>query len=197
MKRIIISAVLAIALFTTPAMAKEGVYLGFDLGLNNMVGSGDWFDTVDNAVGLGFKFGYNFGQVALEGELIGSSHDDDVPGFSDGDFSGFSVNLKAYLTQPRDPNQFYFLVGLGAYGFEQTDQFTAENFEFSGSGMNLGMGLEHFFNNHVALNVAGIYRIIRYDDVEINGVTFDANDPLIDGENGDVFSLNLGLNFYF
>jgi hypothetical protein len=33
--------------------------------------------------------------------------------------------------------------------------------------------------------------------VEINGVKYDADNPLIDGENGDVFSLNLGLNFYF
>lgn len=197
MRKIVAGVILVIALTASPVIAKEGFYLGADLGFNNVVGSGHWFDSIDNAVGAGFRAGYNFGQVALEGELIGSSHNDRIAGFSDGDLAGLSINLKAYFTQPRDPDQFYALVGLGAYSFKETDEFYGDRFKFKGSGVNLGAGWEHFFSDHVALNISGIYRIIRYDDVEINGVTFDANDPSIDGENGDVFSINLGVNFYF
>ena len=190
-----ILAALATLIIAAPVMAREGTYLGVDLGYNNIVGTDSWFDPVDNAVGLGLKFGYNFGTAALEGELIGSSHNDDHPDFSDGDFRGLSANLRLFLSQPLDPNQVYLLVGVGAYSFEHTDFFLGQNYEFTGGGFNLGGGLEHFLNERTALNIAGIYRFIRYDDVEINGISFDPS--LIDGEDGDVFSITVGFNFYF
>lgn len=79
------------------------------------------------------------------------------------------------------------MVGLGLYEFDHADGIMV----FSGDGVNLGVGVEHFFNQQVALNLAGIYRFITYDEVEIGGTTYSAD------EDGDVFTLAVGLNLYF
>jgi hypothetical protein len=190
MKKIMLLSALAILLCFAPAMAQEGPYAGVGLDYVNITSAADpYFDTIDPAVGLDIRFGYNFGQVALEGNFIVSSHHDDFPGFSDGDFFGFSIDLKVFFTQPRDPNQFYFLAGVGGYSFDQHDNI-GNSFSLDGPGFDLGLGFEHYFNPQVSLDVRGVYRFISYD-LKQNGFLVATS------VNGDTFTLGTALNFHF
>ncbi len=189
--KVLVFVVLALALMAAPAMAKEGPYLGAGLTYVNITNAADqYFDTVNPAIGLELRVGYNFGSVALEGNFIGSTHEDDFPGFSDGDFRAASIDLRFSFTQQNDPTQVYGLVGVGAYSFEQTDTFFGDKYEFDGAGLNLGLGFEHFFNEQVALDVRGVYRFINYD-LDVNGVQVANN------LDGDTFTLGVALNFHF
>lgn len=180
MKKILVLAVLAVVLVAAPVMAKEGAYLGAGLYLNEIVG--DDLDVFDPGIGLGLRFGYNFGSVALEGNFIRVDHSGD-PGVADGTFTNLSADFKIFFSQPDDSNQFYGLVGLGVY---ELDLDNGNNLE--GNGFNLGGGMEHYFNEQVALNLSAIYRFITYD--EVNGTSI----PDLDG---DALSLEAGVNFYF
>ncbi len=183
MKKLLVLAVLAMALIASPAMAKEGPYLGIGLTHVN-IGGDDWFDTVEPAVGLELRFGYNFGSIALEGNLISSSHNDTAAGWSDGDFRALSIDLRLSFSQEHDPTQVYFSAGLGAYSFDQEPLG-----ELTGNGFNLGAGVEHFFNEQVALDLRGVYRFIDYDELE--GFTVS---PSLDG---NTFTLGAALNLHF
>ena len=183
MKKFLVLALLAVALIATPAMAKEGPYVGIGLTYVN-IGGDSWFDTVEPATGLELRLGYNFGSIALEGNLIGSTHNDTATGWSDGDFTAKSIDLRLSFSQTNDPTQVYFLAGFGAYSFDQAPAGKLE-----GIGYNLGVGFEHFFNELVALDVRGVYRFIEYD--ELDGVSFS---PSLDG---DTITLGVGLNLHF
>lgn len=183
MKKLLVLAVLTAALIATPATAREGVYLGADLVYNTIQGSD--FDYYDPAGGLEIKVGYNFGSIAIEGNIFKSTHS--AAGYMDVDFSGASVDARISFSQTNDPNQVYVLIGLGAYTIEDPSA------KLTGSGFNLGVGIEHFFNQQVALNLAGIYRFISYDEIESGGVTY----PLSPEADGDAFTLAVGLNLYF
>jgi opacity protein-like surface antigen len=191
MKKILFLSALVILFCSTPAMAKMGPYVGIGLTYVDITSMADpYFDTVDAALGLELRFGYNFGPMALEGNFIGSTHNDSFPGFSDGDFSGWSIDLRVFLLPLPEPNQLYLLFGVGGYWFEQTDNFTGEHFDLSGPGFNLGIGFEHYFNPQVSIDVRGVYRFISYDE-EINGFTVDTN------VNGDTFTLGVAFDFHF
>jgi opacity protein-like surface antigen len=188
-KILLLSTVMALFCFS-PVLA-QGPYVGFGLDYNNPFGSD--IDYLDPGLGLDFTFGYNFGPVALEGNIMGSRHDDTDPGYNDADFSGFSFNMRIYLSHLDDPNQFYLLAGLGSYSIEEFDPFEGAETELKGTGWNLGAGLEHYLNENAALDVGVVYRIIRYDEFEIGNVVYSL-DP---DEDGDTLSLHLGLNFHF
>jgi opacity protein-like surface antigen len=191
MKKIIFLSALAILLCSTPAMAGVGPYVGIGPTYVVITSAADpYFDTVDSAIGLELRFGYNFGPMALEGNFITSRHHDSFPGFGNGDFNGFSLDLRVFLLPLPQPNQLYLLLGVGGYTFDQTDNVTGEHFEFSGPGFNLGMGFEHYFNPQVSIDVRGVYRFINYDE-DINGFTIATN------VNGDTFTLGATLNFHF
>jgi opacity protein-like surface antigen len=189
MKNYLVLAVLAVALIATPAMAKEGVYFGAGLAYDNIVGSdlNNW----DAGGGLNLKFGYNFGSIALEGDWFKTAHSG-KPGYVDADLSGVSLNVRVSFSQTNDPNQVYLLAGLGAFKLEFDRPDALGITEITGQGVNLGVGVEHYFNEQVALNVGLIYRIITYDEAKDSLGTFSISD-----QNGDTFSLNAGLNFYF
>jgi opacity protein-like surface antigen len=180
MKKILVMGALALALVASPAMAKEGLYLGGGLVINSI--TGDDLDMYDAGGGLNLRFGYNFGQVALEADLMGSGHTAD--GYEDASFGGFSINLRVYFSPDENPTQPYFLAGIGGYGFEFDN-----GDEFSGGGFNLGFGLEHYLNTNLALDFQAVYRFIEYD--EFNGY------PIAPEYDGDVFTLAFGLNYHF
>jgi opacity protein-like surface antigen len=191
MKKILFFSALAILLCSTPAMATVGPYVGVGLTYVNITSAADpYFDTIDPAVGLELRFGYNFGPVALEGNFIGSNHHDSFPGFSHGDFYGWSIDLRVFLFPMPQPNQLYLLFGVGGYEFQQTDNFTGDRYDLSGPGFNFGMGFEHYFNPQVSIDARGVYRFINYD-LDINGFHVDTN------VNGDTFTLGVALNFHF
>jgi Outer membrane protein beta-barrel domain len=188
MKKLLLFAVLAVVFIATPVMAKEGPYMGVGLTYVNIVSGDPYFDTIDPATGLELRVGYNMGSIAIEGNFIGSTHPDSFPGYSDGDFSGASVDLRISFSQEQDPTQVYLLAGLGAYSFEQSGG--GFNYEFTGTGVNLGVGFEHFFNQQVAFDLRGVYRVITYDE-EINGVLWAT------GIDGDTFTMSAALNLHF
>lgn len=190
MKKILFLAVAAVMLIAAPAMAKEGPYIGVGLTYVGMVGDPGYFKTVDAAMGLELRAGYSLGSIAFEGNLIGSTHQDSQPGFSDGDFKGASIDLRLSFSQEQDPTQFYLLVGLGAYKFTRTDTSHSNYYELTGGGVNLGAGFEHFFNQQVAIDLRGVYRAIQYD-VDKNGA------PYATGIDGDAFTLGAALNLHF
>jgi opacity protein-like surface antigen len=191
MRRLLFQVCLLAVCLAAPAFAKEGPYLGIGLLYNDPVSSD--ISYLDAAIGLNVRFGYNFGPVALEANLMGSTHNDSDPGYTDADFSGVSVDLKIFLSERGDPNQVYFLVGLGGYAIEEYDPFLGTNTELQGSGFNLGAGLEHYFTPHAALNLGLTYRIIRYDELRAFGTT-GALEPAV---KGDTLSLEVGLNYHF
>lgn len=169
--------VLARALVASPAMAKEGLYPGGGLVINNIVG--DDVNVYNSAGGLGLRIGCNFGQVALEGNLVSSDHTAD-PGYADATFSGFSLDLRVFFSQDQNPARPYFLVGVGGYHLDVDN-----GNDIDGSGFNMGLGMEYYLNANLALDAAGIYRFIEYDAV--NGV------PIFPEADGDTFTLAVGL----
>jgi opacity protein-like surface antigen len=191
MKKILSLSALIVLLCFTPAMAGEGPYLGGGLVYNNPLSSD--IDYLDPGVGLDLKFGYNFGTVALEATLMGSSHNDTDPGYGSADFTGFSLDLRIFLSPVYDPNQIYLLVGLGAYSIKEYSPFWGADTQLNGGGWNLGAGVEHYLNENVALNFGLIYRIIRYDEVDIGGTTFSLSPEA----KGDTLTLEAGINYHF
>ena len=189
MKKILVLVVLAVALIATPAMAKEGVYFGVGLQIDSIVGSD--VDNWDAGGGYNFKLGYSFGSIALEGDFFRTQHDGKA-GFVDTDLVGLSLNIRFSFSQVEDPTQVYFLAGLGAFELDFDEPDASGIFEVLGAGLNLGGGIEHFFNDQVALNLGLIYRIITYDEATDFIGTYS-----IPNQNGDTFSLIAGLNLYF
>lgn len=188
MKKILSLSMLAVLLCFTPAIAREGPYLGAGAIYNDPISSE--INDIEPAVGYDFKLGYNFGPIALEGNIIGSSHSDKLQGFGSADFSGFSLDVRIFVSPLYDPNQFYFLFGLGSYSIDQFNPNLGDT-TLNGSGFNFGAGLEHYLNEQIALNVGVIYRIIKYDEFDVGGITYSADIK------GDTLSIEAGLNFHF
>ncbi len=192
MKKVILLSVMAIFFWFSPAMAKVGPYVGAGFNYVDITSSGDtnFFDTVDPAFGVDVRFGYNFGMIAVEGNFIYSSHHDSFPGASNGDFYGFSVDARFFVTNPFSPEQVYFLAGVGGYSFHENNNNLGISDHFDGPGFDLGLGFEHYFNPQLSLDLRGVYRFISYD-WEQNGFT------VATGVNGDTFTLGASLNFHF
>ncbi len=189
MKKILSLSTLAVLLCFTPAIAKEeGPYLGAGIVYNSPVSSD--INDIKPAPGYGFRFGYDFGPIALEANIIGSSHDDKLQGFGTADFSGFSLDARIFVSPLVDPNQVYFLVGLGSYSIDQFNPNYGDT-TLNGSGINFGAGLEHYLNDQIALNVGVLYRIIKYDEFDVGGIAYSADIK------GDTLSVEAGLNFHF
>lgn len=191
MKKTLIITVLLMGLAAAPTAAKDGWYVGASFMRNDMQGSD--VDSLDAAVGLGIKGGYNFGPVAVELSLFGSKHTDSRAGYGDARFSGFSIDAKVPLFPAYETNKVYVLIGLGGYGLKQYDPILGADATYSGGGFDFGAGVEHFFGEHLALNLAAIQRTIKYDKREALGTKTTLPKRL----DGDVFTLEAGLNYYF
>ncbi len=190
MKKILLITVLSYLLVASPAMAKEGFYLGAGLTRDQMLSSD--LRSLDPAVGLDIKVGYNFGSFALEGNILGSDHGDTRPGFGDADFSGLSIDFRIPLFQAAQENKVYVVAGLAGYTLKEHDPALGE-VKYTGGGLDLGAGVEHYFNPNVAFNLAVIYRTINYDKKESQGTTVSLSPKI----NGDVLTVEVGLNYYF
>lgn len=191
MKKIVIFSAAVVLLFSVPAFAQPGPFVGVGLLYNYHQGSDIKY--LDPGFGLNLRFGYNFGVVALEAGLMKSNHEDTDPGYSDADFEAFTLDLKIFLSREYDRNQFYFLVGAGSYSIDEFDPYEGADTQLSGGGWNLGAGLEHFVNSNVGLNFGVTYRFIRYDEFEIGGFDFF----LRPREDGDVLTIDAGINYHF
>jgi opacity protein-like surface antigen len=172
-------------------MAREGRYLGGGLVYNDPQSSD--IDFLQAGTGFDFKFGYNFGPVALEANWMGSSHDDRDPGFGSADFGGFSLDLRVFVSYVHDPTQLYFLVGVGNYWLDEFDPTLAADTTFRGGGLNLGGGVERYLNENVSLDFGITYRIITYSEIDIGRTEF-----LLDRDiSGNMLTLEAGLVYHF
>jgi hypothetical protein len=190
MKKILLLSVLAVLLYFTPALA-QGPYIGAGLVYNDPLGSD--INYLRPGPGLDFRFGYDFGPVALEGNLMGSSHNDTDPGYGYADFEGFSLDLKVFLSRTYAPDQVYLLAGIGSYSLYEYDPFLGTDTQLNGTGWNFGAGLEHYVNTNFALSFGVTYRIIRYDEFDAGGAVFS----LRPRENGDTITYEFGFNYHF
>lgn len=190
MKKVLSLSVFLLLFVAAPAVA-QGPYLGGGFVYNNPLSSDVKY--LRPGPGLNFRFGYDFGPVALEGNLLGSRHEDSDPGFGHADFGGFSIDLRVFLSPQNARNQFYLTAGLGSYSLYEYDPFLGADTQLNGNAWNAGLGLEHFLNTNLALNVALQYRFIRYDEFEVGNVVYS----LSPNESGDTLSLELGINYHF
>ncbi len=188
--KLVLVSVVLVVLAGTPVFA-QGPYLGGGLVYNNPLGSDIKY--LRPGPGLNFRFGYDFGPVALEGNLMGSRHNDTDPGYGYADFGGFSIDLRVHLSPENARNQFYLVAGVGSYSLYEYDPFLGADTQLNGNGWNAGAGMEHFLNTNLALNVVLQYRFIRYDEFEIDNVLYS----LRPRESGDTLSLEFGVNYHF
>ncbi len=191
MKKMFIGMLLGMLLLAVPAGAKQGFYAGGSLMNDTMLNSD--LNTLDSGVGLDVRFGYNFGSFSLEGNIMGSGHDEKRAGYGKVSFGGLSIDFRIPLTAQDNPNQVYILAGLGGYSLKGFDPVAAADVKYTGGGYDLGAGLEHYFNEHLAFDLAAVYRAIKYDKKEVRGDTTKL-DPRI---NGDMLSVEAGLNYHF
>lgn len=189
MKKVFIMTILALVCCTSAY--AQGPYLGGGFTYNDPVGSD--IEYLRPGPGLHFTFGYDMGPAALEGTLLGSRHDDTDFGYGDADMSGFSIDLKFFLSRPLAVDQFYLLAGYGSYSIYEYDPLLRADTELNGSGWNLGAGVEHYLNSNMALNFGITYRFISFDEFGIEGEIFS----LRPREDGDTVSIQLGLNYHF
>ncbi len=124
---------------------------------------------------------------------MGSGHDEKRAGYGKVSFGGLSLDFRIPLTAQENPNQIYVLAGLGGYSLKGFDPVAGADVKYSGGGFDLGAGLEHYFNEHLAFDLAAVYRAIKYDKKEVRGDTTKL-DPRI---NGDMLSVAVGLNYHF
>lgn len=109
MKKYLVLAVLALALVASPAMAKEGFYLGAYIPFNHI--SGD-ISGLDDGAGLGARAGIGFNKyLSLEGSLFKTKHD--VNGGTTEDFKGATVDLKLNFPLTGSKMEPYALIGIG------------------------------------------------------------------------------------
>jgi opacity protein-like surface antigen len=178
-------------ILAVPAAAKEGFYLGASFGHDKMLNSD--FGSLNSAVGLNFKAGYDFGPLSLEGNIIGSKHDDRRPGYGDSKFGGLSIDFRVPFLQPGQQNQLFVLAGVGAYSLSGYDPTANAEVKYTGGGFDLGAGVEHFFNEHLAFDLTAVYRAIKYGKQEAQGTTASLSPKL----NGDVLSIQAGISYHF
>lgn len=190
MKRMLFPTILCAFLMSGPAIANEGLYLGAGFVHNNTLSSD--VDYLKYAIGVALRIGYNFGPVSLETNLIGSTHDDERADIEETEFGGITIDFKIPFTPQDKPNQVYILAGLGGYSLTYDDPAIGE-VKYNGSGMNLGVGTEHFFNKHLAFNLSAVYRAIKYEEREAQGATVTISPKL----EGDTVSIETGLNYHF
>ena len=190
MRKAIAFSVFLILLGSAPVLA-QGPYLGGGFVYNSPLGSD--IDYLRPGPGLNFRFGYDFGPAALEGNLFASRHEDTDPGYGRADFGGFSIDLRVFLSPENATDLFYLAGGIGSYSLYEYDPFFGADTQLNGNGWNVGLGLEHFLNTNLALNIALQYRFIRYDEFEIDNTLYS----LRPRESGDTLSFELGLNYHF
>jgi hypothetical protein len=175
-KILVIVFVSALALSSSLATAKEGLYLGAFIPFNDL--SGD-IKGVDNGNGLGFRAGYGLNKyLAIEGSVFKSKHD--TSGGGNGvDFSGGTIDLKLDLPLTGSKMEPYFLIGVGGY------ELKGSGIDYKGGGSQFGLGLDIYLFPELNFNVGLTWRKITFD----KGTPVDLHE--------DVTTLDIGLAYHF
>ncbi len=173
MKRLVLFAALAIVLSATPAVAKEGFYLGVNVIFNDFSGDISYIDTGN---GLGIRGGYGLNRyLSFEAGLFKTTHD--VSGGGSVDFEGGTLDAKLNFPLTGSHIEPYILAGIGTYTLDRPGGST------DGSGGQLGIGMDIYLFPELNFNV-GLTR---------RNITFDTTPEL----KGKVTSLDFGFTYHF
>jgi opacity protein-like surface antigen len=180
-----------------PAAANDGLYVGTSLMVDHYPGLGLLY----MVPGVDLKVGYDFRYFALEGNIMEDSHDDKLfhYGLGSRGFLGTStysakyIDAKIPITPSNQPKYYYALVGIGSCSLNGHDTVTLVSSKYSGVVYDLGVGVEHYISQHVAFNLAAIYRFVRFNKVDSQGMTTTLSPQVSD----DLISVEIGLNYHF
>ena len=195
MKKLLV--ILGFLLITESAFANDGLYLGAGLMVDHYAALGPLY----MVPGGNLKIGYDFGFIAIEGNIMQDTHGDKLFGY-DAQTQGFSgnakldgksVDIRIPLTPSDRQKYVYGLFGVGEYTLVGPDPTIQERVKYSGLGFNLGLGFERYISQHVAFNLAAIYRTVRFDKKESLGITTTLSPKLSD----DLLSVEIGFNYHF
>lgn len=196
---------------STSAFARQGFYLGAGVPYNTVGGDFDGKSflvgpddiiiqpEIDGGFGYGILAGYGFTPAwALELSYLASSHDAEFLGGSgDVKYSAFNIDLK-YSLLTSQATQPYFRVGIGFPKLVVEDgsaSFLGQvgDAEYTGVGLNLGVGVDHYVTPHFSVGAGATYRIVEYDEAE--GVV--GSGKIDDNLDGDGFGLMLSAAYHF
>jgi opacity protein-like surface antigen len=194
MKKILVLAVLAVAFIATPAMAKQGFYLGGYIPFTSVSGDSldafddTYFGSLDGGAGLGLRLGIGFNRyVALEGSFFRSIHSTDmiIGGYQieDQEFTGQTLDLKINFPLTGSNIEPYLLIGVGAYQFGDSG-----GTYYEGSGNQFGVGLDMYMAPELSMNVGLTWRKITIDSGDFHNV-YDSN--------VDTSTFDVGLTYHF
>ena len=153
MRKFILSLIAALTLIATPAMAKEGLYLGIYIPFDSF--SGD--TNLDSGNGLGLRGGYGFGRYfSIEGTLFKSNID--MKGTNQtADFKGGTIDAKLHLPLTGSHFEPYAMIGVGGYKIQNSS-------EIKGIGGQLGFGVDIYVFPELSFNVGFTSTSITFDE---------------------------------
>jgi opacity protein-like surface antigen len=193
MKKVFVLALLAVGLIATPAMAKEGFYLGGYIPITSIEGDSldsfdeAYFDSLDAGGGLGLRLGYGLNRyVSLEGSMFISYHHTDFLGLSnveDQEFTGQTLDLKINFPLSSSTVEPYALIGIGAYQIGDSG-----GTYYRGGGYQVGGGLDVYLAPELSFNAGLTFRKITFDEGDFH-VLYDTE--------ADVTTLDLGITYHF
>ena len=213
-KNRIVLLLATIIMFTamSTAEAKQGFYAGLGAAYNTINGDFDGnaglqgssdiiiLPDISNAFGFDLFAGYGVGdRWAIELDLMNSEHDGTWGGMNGTiNYTSFSVNWK-YSFDVTGTAQPYVLFGLSSnvliikQGAEDTATGQVGDATLSGTGLNIGAGVDTYLSPRVSLSVGTVYRYVEYTHAE--GVN---NSGTIDnGIDGSGLSFLLTTAFHF
>ena len=208
---VIVLCGLLISVSASAVLAKQGFYLGFGIPYNTIGGDFDGESAfvgasdiiivpeIDGAFGFGILVGFGFSpEAALELSYLASSHDAKwMGGSGDVDYSMLNIDFKFSFNSFK-PTQPYLLIGLGFHDVVVVDGSVSVSGQigdatYTGTGFNIGGGVDQYVNPNVSIGLGLTYRIVEYDEAE--GVV--GKGKLDDSLNGDGFGLVLDAAYHF
>ncbi len=188
MKKLLFLAILALMLIASPAMAREGFYLGGYIPINSISGSSsdlngdDFINSLDTGAGLGLRLGYGFNRYfAIQGSIFVTRHNSSFTGITE-DFTGAELDAKINFPLTGQNFEPYVLLGVGSY--ELGDSFGS----FKGVGTQAGVGIDFYLSPELSLNTG----------VTWTRITFDSNDFGVPADvDANVTTVDIGLTYHF
>jgi len=182
MKRVLIGIVLLFALIATPAMAKEGFFIGASL-IPSVDISGDAGNGLDGGSGYSFRAGLGFNKYfSIEGVLERTEMD--ITGGGTMDLDGIAVNAR--MNFPLTTLDSAKVMSFEPYvlaGYAMYDAKAPGGQSNSGNGFRLGIGIEQYLFKELSVNIG----------YTSTSVTFDTNPK----RDGTIRVIDIGLIYHF
>jgi opacity protein-like surface antigen len=181
MKKILMLVVLVITLIASPAVAKEGFFIGASL-IPSVDISGDAGKELDSGSGYAFRLGLGFGKYfSIEGVLERTQMDKTGGGKTDLDGIGVNARLNFPLTTLDSAKVMsfepYVLAGYGMYDAKPSGRTSR-----SGNGFRLGIGVEQYLFKELSVNIGYTSTSVSFDNPK---------------EDGTIRVIDIGLIYHF